>query len=264
MTMLFKSFALAFTLIPTIMQMPRWGYYDAGQLNAGSTLMCNDARRAQRHRPAAYRGPAYSQSNVASLVVKERYVTVAAANNLEIASVAATGDGVMGAAVPGVSFPEGLIQYTVRVTPQQTQLRIVQQAGMTTITHIFPEGTKISTYWIYGPTRDNPKDHWYAFMYDGTTGAEIQDNKLILHFVDGLRGDSDLTENGKIVLSPGGPVNVENGAMDLANAILILQIMTRMDMPAYPSFPISDINRDGKIGLAEALNILQSVAGMRD
>src|SRR5262249_35858589 len=44
--------------------------------------------------------------------------------------------------------------------------------------------------------------------FDGTTGAEIKDNVITLHLVDGGRGDADGIANGRIV-DPGGPgVNV--------------------------------------------------------
>ncbi len=46
--------------------------------------------------------------------------------------------------------------------------------------------------------------HWYSFGYNGDTGAEIQGNRIILHFRDGGRGDDDLTADGRIV-DPGGP-----------------------------------------------------------
>jgi uncharacterized repeat protein (TIGR01451 family) len=58
-------------------------------------------------------------------------------------------------------------------------------------------------WWKYGPTPDNPTPHWYEFSYDGVTGAEISGNVVTLHFVDGQRGDSDLTANG-IIVDPGG------------------------------------------------------------
>ncbi len=51
---------------------------------------------------------------------------------------------------------------------------------------------------------NNPTDHWYEFLYDGTTGAEILADKIVLHFVDGERGDSDLTANG-VIADPGAP-----------------------------------------------------------
>ena len=42
-------------------------------------------------------------------------------------------------------------------------------------------------------------DHWYEFLYDGQTGAVIVGNTITLDFVDGHRGDDDLTANGMIV-----------------------------------------------------------------
>ena len=42
------------------------------------------------------------------------------------------------------------------------------------------------------------------FTYDGQTGAEINGNLVTLHFVDGQRGDDDLTPDGKII-DQGGP-----------------------------------------------------------
>jgi cyclophilin family peptidyl-prolyl cis-trans isomerase len=53
-------------------------------------------------------------------------------------------------------------------------------------------------YYAYGPTPDDPADHWYDFAYDGMTGAEIKNDRIILHFVDGERGDDDRTVNGSI------------------------------------------------------------------
>ena len=45
-------------------------------------------------------------------------------------------------------------------------------------------------------------------MFDSltNTGAVINGNIITLHFVDGLRGDDDLTANGTIV-EPGGPAS---------------------------------------------------------
>jgi cyclophilin family peptidyl-prolyl cis-trans isomerase len=53
-------------------------------------------------------------------------------------------------------------------------------------------------YYAYGPTPDDPSPHWYDFAFDGETGAEIMGDKIILHFVDGQRGDEDLTANNSI------------------------------------------------------------------
>jgi cyclophilin family peptidyl-prolyl cis-trans isomerase len=68
--------------------------------------------------------------------------------------------------------------------------------------------TRPGTYYAYGRTAGNPVEHWYEFGFDGTTGAEITDTVIKLHFVDGQRGDQDLTANGMIVHS-GAPVTFE-------------------------------------------------------
>jgi hypothetical protein len=62
----------------------------------------------------------------------------------------------------------------------------------------------VNTYYKYGPTLDSPAPHWYEFLFDGTTGAEILSDRVVLHFVDGQRGDDDLAANGQIV-EPGAP-----------------------------------------------------------
>lgn len=72
---------------------------------------------------------------------------------------------------------------------------------------LLPEGTQeVNSYFKFGPTPDNPEPHCYDFSFDGTTGAQILGNgEIMITFVDGLRGDSDLTVNG-VITDPGGPV----------------------------------------------------------
>lgn len=53
-------------------------------------------------------------------------------------------------------------------------------------------------YYAYGPTPDDPAPHWYDFAFDGVTGAEIKNDMIVLHFVDGGRGDDDLTANNSV------------------------------------------------------------------
>ncbi|MEW6380213.1 MAG: choice-of-anchor U domain-containing protein [bacterium] len=79
--------------------------------------------------------------------------------------------------------------------------------GSTTVTLYLPAGVTPNTYYKYGPTSDNPKPHWYEFLYDGQTGAQIQGNIVTLHFIDGARGDDDLSANGEII-DIGGPATV--------------------------------------------------------
>jgi hypothetical protein len=77
-------------------------------------------------------------------------------------------------------------------------------SGCDTVTITFPGDISGMTYRKYGPTPDNATPHWYDFMFDGTTGAELNGNQAILHFVDGQRGDDDLTANG-VIVDQGGP-----------------------------------------------------------
>ena len=60
------------------------------------------------------------------------------------------------------------------------------------MTLYLPRNTALVTYYKYGPTPDDATDHWYAFMYDGQTGAqifqEVQQTRVVLHLCDGQRG----------------------------------------------------------------------------
>ncbi|MBI3408200.1 MAG: right-handed parallel beta-helix repeat-containing protein [Planctomycetes bacterium] len=63
-----------------------------------------------------------------------------------------------------------------------------------------------TAYWRYGKTPDKQFPHWYNWSYDQATdtGAKIFGDFITLHFVDGGRGDDDLTANG-IIEDAGGP-----------------------------------------------------------
>jgi hypothetical protein len=94
-----------------------------------------------------------------------------------------------------VDFSYGFFEFTVDG---------LEPGSATTVTVDLPAGESQDTYYKYGPTDDNRSDHWYEFLYDGRTGAEINGNRITLHFVDGQRGDDDLQANG-IVTDIGGP-----------------------------------------------------------
>lgn len=99
-----------------------------------------------------------------------------------------------------VGLPQGLIGF---------EAAGISAGGSLSMTLILQQGASATSYWKYGPTSDNPANHWYEFRYDATskTGAIINGRTITLFFVDGQRGDSDLTANGMIV-DPGGPGGV--------------------------------------------------------
>jgi autotransporter-associated beta strand protein len=81
-----------------------------------------------------------------------------------------------------------------------------------------------NSYLMFGATADNLTPHAYEFLYDGQTGAELFDtngdgftDKAVVHFVDGLRGDSDLTVNGEIQ-DPGAP-GISNTSVGLSTDV---------------------------------------------
>jgi hypothetical protein len=89
---------------------------------------------------------------------------------------------------------------------------------------ILPPGTVVNQYWKYGREPLDTTLHWYLFDYDGTTGAQFLPDRVVLNFVDGLRGDDDLAANGIIVdpgvvlLAPNGPPTASAGADKPARA----------------------------------------------
>jgi len=137
------------------------------------------------------------QTNVTSMHTFNglNYVTVASANGTSLSNVQANGNPSPGNSPPGVTFPYGFFGFTVNS---------VTAGGSTTVTIYLPAGANPNTYYKYGPEPGNPSNHWYEFLYNGQTGAVISGNVITLYFVDGLRGDDDLSANGMIV-DQGGP-----------------------------------------------------------
>ena len=95
----------------------------------------------------------------------------------------------------GVTFPIGCLRFIIH--------GLIDGEPMA-VELLFEDGVSGDTYYQYGPTPGNPAAHWYEFAYDSATGVDVQPDKIVLHLVDGQRGDGDLTANGDIVVF-GGP-----------------------------------------------------------
>ena len=65
---------------------------------------------------------------------------------------------------PGVVFPLGLFSFAVEG---------LSAGSSTTVDLLLPPGQEPETYFKYGPTPADTSPHWYEFLADGTTGAEI-------------------------------------------------------------------------------------------
>jgi hypothetical protein len=133
------------------------------------------------------------QTHVVSLPTPNgAYITLVAPEGARL-----TEYGVMAAsgldAPPGdVDFEFGILSFTIN--------GITLGSAATLAIH-YPADAVLETYYKYGPTPDDPDDHWYEFLYDGETGAEIDGiNKVItLRFVDAARGDDLLQTDGRII-----------------------------------------------------------------
>jgi hypothetical protein len=137
-----------------------------------------------------------------------------------------------GAPPANVDFPGGFLSFTLKGASGN-------KAQVVNLT--FEKA--INAYYKFGPTPDNTTPHWYNFTWDETTktGAKITGTSVALHFVDGLRGDDDLTENGTIV-DPGAPafdntINVPVAALD--------QATVGEDDPVSVSVLANDTDADG-------------------
>jgi hypothetical protein len=143
--------------------------------------------------------PDSRQANVISVrnAVDGRFVTLASPGGTTLQDVSAIGNPSPQNTPGGVDFPVGFVGFKVQG---------IEAGGGVTVTLFPPAGMKVVQYFKYGPTPDDPTQRLYEFDFDETTatGTEIQGDRVILHFVDGQRGDADLVANGEIV-DPGGP-----------------------------------------------------------
>ncbi|MDA2924300.1 hypothetical protein MYX65_06525 [Acidobacteria bacterium AH-259-L09] len=141
--------------------------------------------------------PDSQQANVASFPnsVNSEFVTLASPEGTSLTEVSAIDNPSLENTPWEASFPVGFFEFRVKgVGPAQS----------TTVTILLARIARVNTYWRFGPTPDKPTPHWYEFLFDGTTGAEILSGGVVVHFVDGGRGDGDLTINGQIQ-DPGAP-----------------------------------------------------------
>ena len=100
-----------------------------------------------------------------------------------------------------IDFIYGLYEYVVQDTGYGKSVIV-------TIT--LPQGISPDTFYIYGQTSENPIDHWYEFLDNGQTGAEIDENRITLYLTDGKRGDNGLTKD-RMIISLGAPGYISTG-----------------------------------------------------
>jgi Ca2+-binding RTX toxin-like protein len=153
------------------------------------------------------------QPHVASLIstVNNRPLVLIAPDDSTLRNVDAVANPSPGTTPPATQFPLGFISF---------QLDNITIGGTATVTIPLPAGVTASSYFKFGPTADDATPHFYEFLFDAAsgTGAEIFADRVVLHLVDGGRGDADGVANG-VIVDPGAPAKavppVRVGAADL-------------------------------------------------
>ncbi len=140
-------------------------------------------------------GPDWNESTAASLFSFDgsRYVTFEASGDISNMQALEPPAG----APAEVMFPYGIFSF---------QIDVASDGAPATVTMFFSDNDETpDTYWKEGERPGIPFE-WYEFFDDGETGAQIDgiNNTVTLFFVDGSRGDDDVTANG-IISDPGGP-----------------------------------------------------------
>jgi PKD repeat protein len=141
------------------------------------------------------------QSNVATFHIQngQDFITLESDAGTTLAECRLAAPSDAPGAPSGVTFPYGFFDFTIMG---------VGAGGTTSLTLYLPDvGTTPNTYWKYGPTPADINPHWYEFMYDSQTGAEIHDNVMTIHFTDALRGDDVLAQDS-MVMDIGAPGTV--------------------------------------------------------
>ena len=157
------------------------GSYTTGTIMASCTVAADFAARTTMALPLA-EGPHSGETLNLAVTGSEWHID--AAQSLTAASLGAT-------LPPKITLPHGAVSLRLTDgTPGSTATIVL------TYPEDLPAGTR---YYKYGPTADNPTDHWYAYP-----GAVISGNTITLTLTDGGAGDSDLSVNG-IIDDPGGP-----------------------------------------------------------
>lgn len=139
--------------------------------------------------------PDRAQPTVASLpnAIDESQVTLVSPALATFSAVRAVSDPDPFRSPPDVAFPVGFFEYA---------LALPSRGGRATVTFLLPQNVSPTTFYRHG--RQSPTDpfaRFSEFLFDGTTGAELLPDRVVVHLVDGGRGDHDLAVDGRITTS---------------------------------------------------------------
>lgn len=211
--------------------------------------------------------PDSQQANVASFPSgpDQRFVTISADSQTRLRQVVEVPNPDPGSQPQNVTFPVGFFEF---------EITDLAPGGSTVVTIFLEPGTNANTFYRFGPTPSNPTPHWYAFLYNGETGARIFADRIEVHYTDGQLGDNDLTADGIIrdPAAPGvsaspwqnplNPADVDNSGNVAAQDVLILvndiNINGTRVLPAFPEpgssiSPFLDVDGNNEITPSDVL-----------
>ncbi len=141
-----------------------------------------------------------SQSNVVSFMAAkgDTSVTLTAPAGTLFSGVSAVTVESLAGVPTSLDFPIGLFGFQVEGVPAKGKCDVFVHPAT---------GLDWESYYRYGPTPESATAEWYSFVFDGTTGVEINGATMTLHFLDGERGDDDLADDLNII-DMGGPTGV--------------------------------------------------------
>ena len=141
--------------------------------------------------------PDRQQAHVASFVSNDEPFTISSPVGTRVGRAQVADMSILPEPPLGVELPFGLFQF---------EILDLDAGGNATVEMRLPEGEpEVNRFWKFGPRPAGDGEGWYAFVPDGDTGAVLPDSRTVqLSLVDGGRGDTDRTPDGRI-LDPGGP-----------------------------------------------------------
>jgi hypothetical protein len=119
-------------------------------------------------------------------------------------------------------FPLGYFQF---------EIRGVAPGGAATVRVLLPaDAPLVNEYWKFGPTQGNTADHWYRLVTSAPAAPHFS-GAIVLPFVDGGSGDSDLLANG-VIVDPGGPAFIPppNPGVKVVDRVLQIVGTARADV----------------------------------
>jgi len=135
--------------------------------------------------------PDSQQENVVSLhnFDGSSYLTISTESDYELHDVSAVENPSPENQPQEFDFSLGFFNFTISD---------IESGGSASTKFFLPPNSNPVTWYKYGLTPEHNVPHWYEFLYDDETGAIIAGNTLTLHFIDGKRGDDDITINKRI------------------------------------------------------------------